>query len=281
MVELSAEMARYAKSGKCPYCRVRILDSPPGIETARRACGLDPDVNKEYLQFAAMRQMAPSGSRVAVDADGTALKCLSCTRSWRFIPIILWRSRTALGQAGHEVRLLSPVGPPALTPGGAVNLADCRAISFEREVPKEVPLHDETRLYPNDSAVATLTKEIEITHSVSRSVTVDDSRITSRSGDASVTFFGFAAIRGQVLQQISARYALNIQVNLTFSERTSITVPPRARIRHVVRWKIVHDAGTVVLGRQLPGNAPQPVAAVPYLVPQRLTYTEEIVDEPR
>lgn len=203
--------------------------------------------------------------------------------SWRFTPISFHRllSQTAPGQAGHEVRLLSTVGPPALTPGGAVNLADCRAISFEREVPKEVPLHDETRLYPNDSAVATLTKEIEITHSVSRSVTVDDSRITSRSGDASVTFLGFAAIRGQVLQQISARYALNIQVNLTFSERTSITVPPRARIRHVVRWKIVHDAGTVVLGRQLPGNSPQLVAAVPYLVPQRLTYTEEIVDEPR
>ena len=162
-----------------------------------------------------------------------------------------------------------------------INLARCRVTGVRELGNAEKFLSEERKIYPNNSKTATLTKEISVSNSIARTVTIESSKLKGNSGEAGVTFIGFATVRGQAQQQLNERYSVATQNSVTISEKTTIEIPPGSTVEHVIQWKLVSLNGIAVLG-ETPRFSPSfDLAMVPYQVPLRLTYTETLNDVPR
>lgn len=143
----------------------------------------------------------------------------------------------------------------------------------------EMPLRRETRIYPNNTGSSTLTKRVGISNPVSRTVTIESSKLRAHNAQAGVTIVGFAEIQGQVQQQLGERYSVATGDTITISEETTIQIPPGSVIEHTIQWKVVYEFGLAVLGQPLDSRYGQ-LAEVPYRVPMRLTYSDDINDAP-
>jgi len=142
-------------------------------------------------------------------------------------------------------------------------------------------LSEERKIYPNNSKVATLTKEVSIANSIVRTVTIESSRIKAHNAEAGVTLIGFAAVQAQLQTQLNRRYSVETQNSISISERTTIQVPPASTVGHVIQWKLISLNGLAVIGESSRSSSPLELAEVPYQVPLRLTYTETLNDVPR
>jgi hypothetical protein len=172
-------------------------------------------------------------------------------------------------------------------------------VTAEQQV--ERPLYSERKQYPNNSSEATLTKEVSISTSITLSVTTESSHVKAHNTEAGLTILGFAVIQGQVQQELSKLYSVMTESTFAISEKTTIEIPPSCTVEHVIHWIEVSLGGIALLGRPQNFSSPrtipmdlsltrresmtfpssQDLAEVPYRVPLRLTYSEELNDVPR
>ena len=136
-------------------------------------------------------------------------------------------------------------------------------------------MEEARKRYQNNSK-STVTKEITITNSITRGVTIDSSQLRSYDADTGVTIAGFASIQGKIQRQLSTHYSVTLQDTFGVTEKTSIVIPPYSTIEHVIHWKVTSWVGAALLGK----SYSQPVAQIPYQVPLGLTYDDTVVDVP-
>lgn len=173
------------------------------------------------------------------------------------------------------------LGSPANLPVRRVNLAKSYVTAIREQGTTDIFISEERKIYPNNSKVATLTKEVSISNSVARTITVESSKLKAHNAEAGITLIGFVAIQGQIQQQLSERYSVATQNSITISEKTTIQVPPASTVEHVIQWKLVSLNGIAILGESPRSSLSSSLAEVPYRVPLRLTYTEVLNDVPQ
>jgi hypothetical protein len=241
--------------------------------------GLSPEVLEAFRRRSASQQTPPATNPPPANPLGLSPEVLEA-----------FRRRSASQQtppATNPPLVLNPRsrglpgGVPnarALTPARKINLARCYVTGVTNQEKIETFLSEERKIYPNNSKVATLTKEVSISNSIVRTVTVESSKLRAHNAEAGVTLFGFATIQGQVQQQLNERYSVTTENSISISEKTTIQVPPASTVEHVIQWKLVSLNGIAVLGESAPSPSSYNLAEVPYQVPLRLTYTETLND---
>ena len=296
-------MERYITSGRCPYCGVVILSidyvSRNRAHLRAAANGLESlgILVTRALEYKAT--LAPPGVKAKVTITGpTQMQCLSCMRTW------LFSDSTVAGLASSSTQLQTGITPSApFRPGpsgvpwppsisgprsaGApgpfpsqtsrnVDLSGCVLVGVAEEKQVEKFLREERRKYRNNSG-STVTRELDITSSITLTVTIESSKLQSHDVQAGVTLLGFAAIHGQVQRQLSERYSVTLQSTSSVSDKTSVTLKPYMTVEHVIQWKLVAWIGTALLGKPA-SMFPRAIAKVPYQVPVRLTYDDDLID---
>jgi hypothetical protein len=291
-MSLSIEIERYITTGRCPYCGVAILSSnyiSLNSIYLRGAANHFASKGKtsNYLAFSAF--LAPPRVKAKVIKLGQfpAMQCLSCMRYWYFVawhaaiayPFSSIQPRTGIipstpSPLGSVRRVLT--GPSLSQPPRKVDLSGCALVGVTGEKQVEKFLSEQRKMYRNNSG-STVTRELNVTGSWTLTVTTESSKLQSHNAAAGVTLFGFAAIQGRVQRQLSERYSVTSQSTSSVSDKTSVTLKPYMTVEHVIQWKVVTWIGTALLGK--PTSAfPGAIAQVPYQVPVRLTYDDDIID---
>jgi len=295
-ISLSDEMNQYMSKGTCPRCGVVIL-SPEYIrqhDAAMRAAVLSNwskgPILRSIVPMLATDALTPAGAIVA-RSRGDELQCLTCQKSWNFYrtsnlnpaqrftsqygtPGIAGYKRQAFGQPAvpNYTAAFRGLSTPAAT---TINVAGYRLKSIKDEQQIEAVLRTEKKTYPNNSK-GRVTPKVSLTDSVTRSVTIESNSVKASGGQAGIQILGFAAIQGQIQQQLSQRNAVQTQQTLTFSEEIQVEVPPHSTIELTITWKLIWLKGTAILG-PLVGLAR---VEVPYFVPHRLTFDWSTRDVP-
>ena len=101
-------------------------------------------------------------------------------------------------------RTYTPVGSTHTPVGSGLQQLDLAGrhvtrLTGHRTVEELLP--KESKIYTNRSKTATLTKEIGIIHSTTRTVTMEERKLKAYTAEAGVAPVGFGAIRAQVQQQ--------------------------------------------------------------------------------
>ena len=306
-MNMSPEMKSYVQSGRCPRCDAVLLSDEYlravadrleqaaarvaqnlygwtgsltpiartfGIKTERMAdeellVGSQPQV--EFITHGKYRYMG--------DSAPNGMQCLICMQSWPIAPKVMTAGPLALRRALAAREIEIGADAPHSIAARSLNLSGCRMTSVRDIAQMEMPLRRETRIYPNNTGSSTLTKRVGISNPVSRTVTIESSKLRAHNAQAGVTIVGFAEIQGQVQQQLGERYSVATGDTITISEETTIQIPPGSVIEHTIQWKVVYEFGLAVLGQPLDSRYGQ-LAEVPYRVPMRLTYSDDINDAP-
>jgi hypothetical protein len=189
------------------------------------------------------------------------------------------RRRTPL----NDEELLKDIQLPAQQlsqPLQRIDIGRCRITGIREQATLETLLSEERKTYPNSSKNATLTKEIGVSNSIARTVTIEASKLRAHNAQAGITLLGFASIQGQVQQQLNQRYSVTAENSITVSEKTTIQIPPNSTVEHVIQWKVVILNGLAILGETPRFSQSFDLAEVPYHLALRLTYTESLHDVP-
>jgi hypothetical protein len=184
-------------------------------------------------------------------------------------------SRSGLPQRFDE----APVAR-ASAPTRKISLARCRVTDVREQGEIEEFISEERRIYPNHSK-APSTQTVGLSHSFTRTVTIEASKLRAHNSEAGVTLFGFAAIQAQVQRQLNQRYSIEVQDTIIFSEQTTIEIPPYSTIKHVIKWKLVSLNGIAILGVPARSSTSLDLAELPYEVPLRLTFEDDKFDVPQ
>lgn len=173
----------------------------------------------------------------------------------------------------------TPESKPPVKPSKpkTIDLSRCQVIDVRDVQHIEVPLAEERRTYPNSSTAATLVKEVAISNSVARTVTVETSNLRAINVSSGYRIVGFPSIQGQVEIQLTQRHSVNTENTISFDERTTIQIPPNTTVEHIIKWKLVFCRGMAILGTAEPVSG-RGLAEVPYQLPYRLTYTDSLRD---
>ena len=254
--DLSPEMNRYVTTGLCPHCSAVILKEDyvqrsylaMQLEAARRYFFASPHDNTEECSL----RPAEAFAKVRfISGTAVRMQCLTCQRSWRIRsyaagePLDLADKRQSYQQIMERRRNrntplqsqtpLQFQRPPLLLPAQLpvqaaqeIDLAQCRVIDVRELGQIETALSEEKQTYSNNSSVATVTKKIAVSNSISRTVMIEDSQLKALNTDAGVTLIGFATIHGQVQQQLTRRHAVTAQEAISISEETTVEIPPNA-----------------------------------------------------
>ena len=305
---ISPEMTEYLTTGRCPRCGVRIIDRKHFRNNSHQMQGAVFFLTSEVAS-GRISKLPPMGWQVLLIPDGQLARfsedskrilCLTCGDTWPTCPNNpsdpLVRTsfeedlnsprplsfRTAALPSRDEVveqwqSHLARGAQPSL-PGRKIDLAGCSVTEIKKLGQIEKHLSEERKRYPNNSKTATLTKEVGVSNSITREVMIESGQLKAHNAEAGITLIGFAAIQGQVQNQLNQTYAVTTQSTITISETTTIEIPPQSIIEHVIQWKVISESGLVILGPRLPTASR--LAEVPYHIPLRLTYTEEINDVP-
>jgi hypothetical protein len=233
-----------------------------------------------------LKILVPTGARVEITAD-ERLRCLTCSNQW---PIAMTEPATGLlprrDQPAASRISTTPASwtIPSTAPGApgvsvqTVDLTGYGVVSIQQQKQIETYLSETTETYPNYSAKATFSKKLTISNSVARTVTLEKGGLKAHGADAGITFVGFAAVQAQIQQQVSERYAVTAQSTISYSQETTIEIPPEAAVEHVVRWKVVSEHGIAILAASaVPSSL---WAELPYQVPMRLSFEDWIRDVP-
>ena len=301
-------MTEYITTGCCPRCGARILNRKRFRDPWREMEGplffLTSEVASKRISKLPpsgwQRLLIPDGTLARFSDDSKRILCLTCGDTWPTCsnnpsdPLVETSFeedpnsprplsfRTAALPSRDEVVEqrqfhLARGAQPSLS-GRKIDLAGCSVTEIKEFGQIEKHLPEERKRYPNNSKTATLTKEVSVSNSITREVMIESSQLKAHNAEAGITLIGFAAIQGQVQNQLNQTYAVTTQSTITISETTTIEIPPQSIIEHVIQWKVISESGLVILGPRLPTASR--LAEVPYHIPLRLTYTEEINDVP-
>jgi len=305
-MSLTPEMTSYITTGQCPHCGVAILSDTYVSQNSAQLRSAAGQLAVKYADYLALKHifvvsdwsiLAPSGVKAKVTRSGL-LQCLNCMKFWQSSALATWQSSAlATGfmpgfMRSQAIRspLITPLSAPSqvnpltrralepfpLRPPTSVDLSGCRLASVIEEKQVEKFLWEQRKRYANNSG-STVTRELSVTSSITLTVTTDSSNLKSYNAEAGITLLGFAAIQGQVQQQLSERYSVALESSSSVSDKTSVTIKPYSTIEHIIQWKLVTWIGTALLGKTaLPSS--QPIARVPYQVPVRLTYDDDFID---
>lgn len=307
---LSTEMTQYITEGTCPRCGVAIL-SPDYARQHRQAM---QDRIQDFRMSLRLSQrnldqffndpLTPLGAKV--ECSGISrMKCLTCMNTWRFYapmdtqqalraqPVLElppdpdppWLPRSARPNSRPTLRFAG-VDPPLAADSAdligwrpraarAINLQNYRLVAVKEEQRTSTVLRKETKTYPNASS-GRITPRVGITDSVTKTVSFEDSKIKASGGQTGINILGFATIQGQIQQELSQKYAVEVQRTLSVSEEVQIEVPPHSAIELSITWKMEWFNGTAVLG-STPGTDR---VEVPYFIPHRLTFDWRTRDVP-
>ena len=311
-MNLSHEMTRYMTTGRCPHCGVVILTADYVRKNSAllkaEAVGLAnnpptwPFWQTTYRHMQIIRARAlhivPFAAKVEIDFVEN-MQCQTCMKKWpiaerSFHGLVTTRLQTSSyvsrsplvidpavtnPRAAGAARIARTSRPKPSSLAPKLDLTDCRVTGIKEERQLETPLPEERKQYPNNSH-AIFTKELGISNSVTLSVTIESSKVRAHNAEAGITILGFAAIQGQVQQQLSHAYSVTTENTFTISEKTTIQIPPSSTVEHIIRWKVISLNGVAVLGKAVTSSSLSSLAEVPYRIPLRLTYTEEINDVP-
>jgi hypothetical protein len=168
--------------------------------------------------------------------------------------------------------------PEAPLPGREINLGRCHVTRIKEQGSVETFLSEERKTYQNGSKTSAFTKQVSVSNTISQTVTIQWGKLKTYSAGAGVTLVGLLAIQSQVQQQLSKSYSIEMQNSITISETSTITVSPGCTVEHVIKWKQVALSGAAVLGETPRFSRSVDLAEVPYLVPLRLTYSEDLTE---
>lgn len=286
IMNIYSEMMHYITTGRCPYCDTVILDAK-----FLRRNKIQLDYYARFLSSASFRAQfkdrypylkSPPGAKVSESWGSGQMLCLTCMKEWptgasarkQAEPDVIPQQIGGLSRLGQQ-------GPPydsKTSPVTELNLAGCSVTELKTMGSIETPLPQEVKTYPNNSKVATVTKEVSITNTITREVTIESSQLRARNAEAGITLFGFATIQGQIQEQLNQSYAVTTRNTISISEKTTIEIPPGTTIEHVIRWAVVSEKGLAILGKSEAMPAVSRLAEIPYQIPLRLTYTEEVRD---
>jgi hypothetical protein len=152
-----------------------------------------------------------------------------------------------------------------------ISLARCHVTAVKEQRILKLFSRKRGRRTPNNSKVATLTKEISVSNSVTRTVTIESSKLKGHNAQVGVTLIGFGGGQGQIQQQLNQRYSVATQNSITISEKNVIQVRPASTVEHVIQWKLVSLMGIAILGESPRFSPSFDLAEVSYQVPLRLT----------
>lgn len=260
-MSLSPEMTSYLTTGLCPYCHVRILSEtyvPKNTgwlqSNARQLMKLDVE---NVLFYTYARPLVPSRGARAKITDYGSIQCLTCMETWSS----------------------ASADEPSPRTSTRVDLSGCSLIRVKDERYVDIFLTPERNVYPNNSS-GTVTQETSISHTITRTVTTESSKLTSYNAQAGITLVGFATIQGQVQKQLGQHYSVTLGSSSSISKKSSVSIPPYSSIEHVIQWKIVTCAGTALLGkRQAQSNRPPIIVAqIQYKVQLRLDFNHYYTD---
>jgi hypothetical protein len=305
-VDLSPEMKGYIKSGRCPSCNavllsdeyvrqmaghleqaaIRIMQGQYLLDNVSRitkALGVrTPRENDEALLEGPERKVKVTRGNYTT---ASTLQCQTCMNTWHIIAFS--KFATTLSPRSQLLRttpLLNPRPGPAGSPSGnearSINLSGCSVTSLQKTAPIEMSWYEERKPYYNNTTSSSVTKEVSLSTSLSKSVTIESDKLKAHNAGANINIIGFAAIQGQVQDQIGERYSVATQDTVTFSETTRIEIPPGSAVEHVIHWIVVYYTGLAILGQPFDARNSR-LAEVPYRVPWRLKYTDEVNNAPR
>ena len=120
---------------------------------------------------------------------------------------------------------------------GKIDLARCHVTGIREQGSIETFLSEERKTYRNSSKSATLTKEIDISNCLARTVTIEAGKLRAHNAQAGITLLGFGSIQGQLQQQLNQRYSVAVQTSITINEKTTIQIPPNSVVEHVIQWR--------------------------------------------
>ena len=308
-MELSPAMIRYVTTGRCPYCNTTIL-SQEYLTSSKGSLfkdlqavaklfvshprfinpiSVNAPARREYVRSmreSELKMLVPAGANAEITAD-EHIRCLTCLNQW---PIALTEPGTGLfprrdrpaasSMSINPASLKIPSTSPGESgiPGQTVNLAGYGVVALRQQKQIEAHLSETTETYPNYSTKTPFAKKLTISNSVARTVTLERSGLKAHSANAGITFVGFAAIQGQIQQQVSERYAITTQSTISISQETSFEIPPGAAVEHVVHWKLVSEHGIAILATSMVPSSQW--AELPYQVPMRLSFQDWIRDVP-
>ena len=278
---LSPEMTHYITTGRCPRCDIVILDAD---YVRRNALKLQDEATRLTLFWSLVGGMdftvVPSNAKVKMRGYRPPLmQCLTCNKEWMVQSLLSPPTSEFQSASGMSVRQDQAVSPePPMPVQRKINLADCKVVELSQveQIAANLPL--EIKTYPNKSKTSTLTKEISVSNTIAREVTIESSQLRAHNAEAGITLVGFATIQGQVQAQLNQTYAVRTQSSITITEKTTIQIPPASAIEHRIRWTVISEKGLAILGKSVTLPTQSRLAEVPYQVPLRLTYTEEIID---
>jgi hypothetical protein len=302
----SPEMTRYITTGRCPYCDVEILSADylgkKGSQLKFDAALLSSQAPSTMIINARLRRLVPSGvkARLLGPWENWQIQCLTCSKTWPMSAADF--PRVVRPRPSDSQSFPRPGRPsrPQPSTSAHIDLTGCQLTGVKAEREIERPLYSERRQYPNNSSEATLTKEVSISNSVTLSVTTESSHVKAHNAEAGFTILGFAAIQAQVQHELSQLYSVMMETTLTISEKTTIEIPPSCTVEHVIHWMEVSWGGIALLGKPQSFSSPrtipadfspalresmtfpssQNLAEVPYRIPLRLAYSEELNDVP-
>jgi hypothetical protein len=172
--------------------------------------------------------------------------------------------------------LPSQAGPPTVkvSPTVRVNIAKAKITGLRetQQTVEEVGVDEET--YSNRSSPATTEHVFSITHTVDRSVVIEEaaSRLMGTGGQA--TIIGLAQIYGKIESTLERRYSLSERATLEVTSSVKIHVPAGKAVRARVKWFKVFQSGEVDL--LAPDGST--TVLIPYRVPVRLKFNTETID---
>ncbi|MFF2063183.1 hypothetical protein ACFVWZ_15505 [Streptomyces sp. NPDC058200] len=107
---------------------------------------------------------------------------------------------------------------------------------------REFVARTERKVARNTSS-ATVTDTEEFTWSVSRTVTVEESRARIHSAGAGLTLAGFGELNTALTTELRKMYAVSTQATLTRVKTVSAEIPPHTAIEFDLTWKVVRQTG--------------------------------------
>jgi hypothetical protein len=294
---LSPKMSSYIKTGRCPHCNAVLLTDEyvrldaSALEQAAIRIGqglydqslvtgilgrrTQREADEELLSGPARKAMlirtAPNGV--------PDVQCQVCMQKWRINALLLIKGRDISGPLGVKLaadRLAQAPNTPSGRVAGSIDLSGCRVTGLLERRSVEMPWGaEERKTYSNRTTGSSMTKEVTISKELTRTVTVESDKLKAHNAGASVNIVGFAAIQGQVQDQIGERYSVASQATFTKSGTTRFEIPPGTSVVHVIHWVATCKTGLAILGRPSDPTYSR-LAEVPYILPWDLDYSDEI-----
>jgi hypothetical protein len=257
--QLSDEMNQALDDKKCPKCgkliaRHGMSQIEPNGHVYRPT--IKADIYKIFNVTKALFSGwgAKERLRFLRDHKGIMFECRLCLGRWPYL---------------KDSAEITPATAAALP-----KISDKPFISFDELELEEEPRGTESRLIDNSSSPVSVTRQILVKREWTRKYELDLGNKLTVSGEGSIGTELLARCKLKAEDEIKLKYSIIKEEKESFEEEISVEVPPRTKVRLIIKWKRLWQTGTVSfclpLGKSL---------SVPYRVAKGITFDQRILEE--